>query len=55
MQKCRFLLAGFGVGQRLVDELEEFGAVDYFYEGSAFGLAGGYPDGGGVLDADALA
>lgn len=44
-----------GVGEGLVDELEEFGAVDDFDEGGAFGVGGGDPDGRGVFDADALA
>ena len=33
----------------------ELAAVYYFYEWRALGLAGGYPDGGGVFDAHALA
>ncbi len=43
-----------GVGEGLVYELEEAGAVDYFDEGSALRVGGGDPDGGGVLDANAL-
>ena len=47
------LVAGFGEGR--VDELEEPAAVDDFDEGRGVGGAGDDPDGGGVLDADALA
>jgi len=48
-------LGGGCVGQGLVDELEELAAVDDLDEGRAFGVGGDDPDGGGVLDADALA
>src|ERR1035437_3062479 len=46
---------GFGVGEGLIDELEELAAVDDFDEGRALAVGGGDPDGGGVFDADALA
>jgi hypothetical protein len=48
-------LDGAGVGDGFVDQLVELGAVDDFHEGRAFGVGGDHPDGGGVLDADALA
>jgi hypothetical protein len=48
------LLAGLGVGEGLIDELEELAAVDYLHEWGAFGLAGDYPDRWSVFDADAL-
>jgi len=35
--------------------LKQLGAIDDFDEGSALAVGCGYPDGGGVLDADALA
>ena len=54
-QQSEVELLTLRVRNRLVDELEEFAAVQDLYEGSAFGLAGSYPDGGGVLDADFLA
>ena len=47
------LAADFGHG--LVDELVEAAAVDDFDEGRRVGGGGDDPDGGGVLDADALA
>ena len=47
------LAADFGEG--LVDELEEAAAVDDLDEGRGVGGVGDDPDGGGVLDADALA
>ena len=46
---------GFGVGEWLVDDLVELAAVDDFDEGRGVGAVGDDPDGGGVLDADALA
>jgi len=46
---------GTRVGDGLIDELVELGAVDYFDKRSALAVGGDYPDGGGVLDADALA
>ena len=39
----------------MVDGLEEFVVVLDFDEGQTFGAGGGDPDGGGVLDSDALA
>ena len=48
-------LGVFGVGDGLVDDLVELAAVDDFDEGRAFAVGGDDPDGGGVLDADALA
>ena len=47
------MAARFGEG--LVDELEEAAAVDDFNVGRSAGCAGDDPDGGGVLDADAVA
>ena len=47
--------SGFGIGDGLVDELEELGAIDDFDKGCALAVGGGDPDGWGVLDADALA
>ena len=37
------------------DHLEELAAIDDFDEGRAFAKGGDHPDGGRVLDADALA
>src|SRR5271157_3910470 len=52
---CSGRLGRGGVDEGLVDELEELAAVDDLDEGRALGVGGDYPDGGGVLDADALA
>src|SRR6266702_977108 len=46
---------GLGVGDGLVDGLEELAAIDYFNKGRPLGVGGGDPAGGGVFDADALA
>jgi len=46
---------GAGVGEGLVEHLVELAAIDDLDEGRAFGAGGDHPDGGGVLDADALA
>ena len=43
------------VGHGLVDELVELAAVDDLDEGRALAVGGDDPDGGRVLDADALA
>jgi len=51
--RAELLAAGFGEGR--VDELEEAAAVDDFNERRSVGGAGDDPDGGGMLNADALA
>ena len=43
------------LGEGLVDELEELAAVDDFNEGRGVGAVGHDPDGGRVLNTDALA
>ena len=48
-------LVAAGLGEGLVDELEELAAVDDLDEGRGVSGVGDDPDGGGVLDADALA
>src|SRR5580704_8857478 len=50
---AKLVAAGFGEG--LVDELEETAAIDDFNVGRCAGRAGDDPDGGGVLNADAVA
>ena len=50
---AKLLTAGFGEG--LIDHLEEAAAVYYLDEGRGVSGVGDDPDGGGVLDADALA
>ena len=54
MRGFRGLFRG-GFCHGLVDELEELGAVDDFDKGRGMVAIGDHPDGGRVLDADALA
>src|ERR1039458_6984393 len=51
-----FALAGGGpgIGQCLIDQLEQLGAIDNFNKRSALAVRGDHPDGGSVFDADAL-
>jgi len=55
VRRSVFRSAAFGLRERVVDHGIELGAIEDFHKRRAFGLVGNDPDGGSVLDADALA
>ena len=55
VRRPMFRTGAFGLRERVVDHGIELGAIEDFHERRAFGLVSNDPDGGRVLDADALA